>query len=112
MAETAAGRMQSPGRLRAFVRRIPPLHRAAIGTMRWGNRAAARTHVMELWIYARRAGRKLVGSAHSPRIRFVIYGQGRSGSSVLLDLIGSHPDVYCESEIRSRSRLLPLRPWP
>lgn len=96
--------------LRTFVRRVPPLRRAAIRTVRWCDRLAARTHVKELWIYSRRAGQRLVGD-DGPRTRFVIYGQGRSGSSVLLDLIGSHPDVHCESEIFNRkvaARLL----WP
>ena len=99
------------GLLRSFVRRVPPLRRALIRTVRWGDRVAARTHAKELWIYSRRAGRRLAGSSDSPKVRFVIYGQGRSGSSVLLDLIGSHPDVYCESEIFNRkvaARLL----WP
>jgi hypothetical protein len=103
---------QSVGRLRAFVRKVPPLRRALIRTIRWADRLSARTHVKELWIYARRTGRNMFGSAEGPSIRFVIYGQGRSGSSVLLDLIGSHPDVYCESEIFNRkvaARL--LRPW-
>ena len=98
------------GLLRTFVRREPPLHRAAISTVRWCDRMAARTHVKEMWIYSRRAGRILVGH-RGPRTRFVIYGQGRSGSSVLLDLIGSHPDVHCESEIFNKkvaARLL----WP
>jgi len=97
--------------VRAFVRRVPPLHRAAIQAVRWGKRVAARTHATEFWVYARRGGRKLAGSGDGPRVRFVIYGQGRSGSSVLLDLIGSHPDVYCESEIfncKVAARLI----WP
>jgi len=97
--------------VRAFVRRVPPLHRAAIRTVRWGDRLAARTHAKEFWIYSRRAGRRLVGSGDGPNVRFVIYGQGRSGSSVLLDLIGSHPDIYRESEVFNRkvaARLI----WP
>ncbi len=100
------------GPVRAFVRRVPPLRRALIGAKRWGARLSARTHVKELWIYSRMAGRQLLGSGGGPQIKFVIYGQGRSGSSVLLDLIGSHPDVYCESEIfneKVAARL--LKPW-
>jgi hypothetical protein len=72
---------------------------------------AARTHAKELWIYSRRAYRRLVGPGDGPAVRFVIYGQGRSGSSVLLDLIGSHPDVYCESEIFNRKVAASLV-WP
>jgi len=99
------------GPVRSFVLRVPPLRRAAIRTVRWGDRTAAQTHAKEFWIYSRRTGRRLIGAGHGPSVRFIIYGQGRSGSSVLLDLIGSHPDVYCESEIFNRkvaARLI----WP
>ncbi len=100
------------GPVRALVRRVPPLRRALIQTVRWGDRVSARTHVKECWIYSRRGVRRIVSPGDGPKIRFVIYGQGRSGSSVLLDLIGSHPDVYCESEIfneKVAARL--LKPW-
>lgn len=36
--------------------------------------------------------RKLAG-------RFVIFGQGRTGSSLLVQLLNSSPDIYCEDEI-------------
>jgi hypothetical protein len=100
------------GPLRAFVRRVPPLRSALLRAKRAGQRAAARTHLLELWVYSRSGLRKVLRPGEGPRIRFIIYGQGRSGSSVLLDLIGSHPDVYCESEIfneKVAARL--LRPW-
>lgn len=103
--------LKSLGWLRAFVRRVPPLRRAIIRTHLWVDRTAARTHVKEFWVYAHRNARKLLGVS-GPSIRFVIYGQGRSGSSLLLDLIGSHPEVYCESEIFHRKvagRL--VNPW-
>jgi len=31
--------------------------------------------------------------------RFVIFGQGRSGTSLLVDLINSHPNIHCYGEI-------------
>lgn len=34
--------------------------------------------------------------------RFVIFGQGRTGSSLLVDLLNSHPDIRCESELYNR----------
>ena len=110
MAE--AGTDSAVGPVRAFVRRVPPLRRGLIRTLRWGDRVSARTHLKEGWVYTRRAMRKFSDAESGPSIRFVIYGQGRSGSSVLLDLIGSHPDVYCESEIfneKVAARL--LKPW-
>lgn len=109
MAEPSESERGSP--VRAFVRRVPPLRRAAIRAVRWGDRVAARTHAKEFWIYSRLARRRLVGAGDGPSVRFIIYGQGRSGSSVLLDLIGSHPNVYCESEIFNRNVAARLT-WP
>src|SRR5690606_25110801 len=31
--------------------------------------------------------------------RFVVFSQSRSGSSVLADLLDTHPEVYCATEI-------------
>lgn len=33
------------------------------------------------------------------RTRFVIFGQGRSGSTLLVDLLDSHHDIYCDEEL-------------
>ncbi|TLU65771.1 sulfotransferase [Thalassotalea litorea] len=35
--------------------------------------------------------------------KFVIFAQGRTGSTVLVDLINSHPDVFCYGEILASS---------
>ncbi|MEB3359107.1 MAG: hypothetical protein VKK04_20440 [Synechococcales bacterium] len=40
--------------------------------------------------------------------RFVIFGQGRSGSQLLCDLIGSHPQVHCDLEILSQKVAFPI----
>ncbi|MEM9823740.1 MAG: hypothetical protein AAF985_21830, partial [Bacteroidota bacterium] len=34
--------------------------------------------------------------------KFVIFGQGRTGSTLLVDLLNSHPTIACEQEIFSR----------
>src|SRR4030095_16137361 len=34
-----------------------------------------------------------------PQKKFVIYTRGRTGSTVLTDLINSHPDIFCDAEI-------------
>lgn len=39
--------------------------------------------------------------------RFVIYGQGRSGSTLLETLLDSHPDIRCEGELLKVRRLGP-----
>ncbi len=31
--------------------------------------------------------------------KFVIYGQSRSGSTLLVELINTHPDVQCDGEL-------------
>ncbi len=39
---------------------------------------------------------------HYPRhdiVKFVIFAQGRSGSSLLVDLLNNHPDIKCDGEI-------------
>lgn len=41
--------------------------------------------------------------------RFVIFGQGRTGSTLLVDLLDSIPDIYCDGEILNRWKLLPHR---
>ncbi|MEQ8663066.1 MAG: hypothetical protein RLW62_19800, partial [Gammaproteobacteria bacterium] len=34
-----------------------------------------------------------------PARRFVIFGDGRTGSTLLVRLLGSHPDIHCDDEI-------------
>ena len=61
---------------------------------------AAKGHATELWIQGRLLARALRSkdSATGPSVRFVVYGQGRSGISLLLDLLGSHPEIHCAGE--------------
>jgi hypothetical protein len=40
-------------------------------------------------------------------ISFVIFAQGRTGSTLLVDLISSHPRVHCDDEILSRRVVWP-----
>lgn len=47
----------------------------------------------ELPVYRRALGRRL------PARRFVVFGRGRSGSTLLVDLLNSHPSVHCDGEI-------------
>ncbi len=39
------------------------------------------------------------------KTKFIIYGQGRSGSNLLRSLLNSHPDVYCDHEIFNNNRV-------
>jgi hypothetical protein len=55
-----------------------------------------RSVARELWAYGR-AFRQPTGSAN----RFVLLSVGRSGSSVLMDLLNSNPVVHCDAEILS-----------
>jgi len=34
-----------------------------------------------------------------PKKQFLIFAEGRGGSSLLVDLLNSHPDIYCDGEI-------------
>ncbi len=38
-------------------------------------------------------------SHHMPEARFFIFGQGRSGTTLLQDLFNSYPDIQCDGEI-------------
>jgi LPS sulfotransferase NodH len=44
-----------------------------------------------------------------PSVRFVIVTAGRTGSDLLVDLLNSHPEIICESEILYQRRLMPER---
>src|SRR5687767_10165587 len=59
--------------------------------------------VTEALTYARLAA-PWMDRAHG---RFVVFAQGRSGSTLLADLLNSSPDVYCEEEILTFPRLWP-----
>lgn len=88
--------------IRRLIKKNPTLHRLAVRTLRTGRRLGARSHVTEATAYAKLAGRRLRrGAQDRPQVRFVLYGQGRSGSSLLMDLLRSHPDVFCDGEIFS-----------
>ena len=54
-------------------------------------------------------GRLLVPGLPRPSRRFVIFAQGRSGSTLLADLLNSHPQLYCADEILTWKRRNPSR---
>lgn len=62
-------------------------------------------HVTESATYAR----LLLPGLQRPHRRFLIFAQGRSGSTLLADLLNSHPDVYCADEILTWKRRDPAR---
>ena len=41
------------------------------------------------------------------KIRFVVFGQSRSGSTLLVELLNSHPQVHCDGEIFNKNALFP-----
>jgi hypothetical protein len=41
----------------------------------------------------------LIFWSHYPEKKFFIFGEGRGGSSLLVNLLNSHPDIYCDGEI-------------
>jgi LPS sulfotransferase NodH len=89
--------------LRSVVRDTPALRKAARRVLRTARQWAARSHARELWTYGRAAAARTGNGSHARnKIRFIVYGQGRSGTSLLLDLLRSHPDIHCDSEILSR----------
>lgn len=45
----------------------------------------------------------------NPDVKFVIFAVGRSGSGLLVNLLRSHPDIYCDDELFRRDLLSPRR---
>ena len=39
------------------------------------------------------------------KTKFIIFGQSRSGSTLLLELLNSHPDIHCEGELFNKFKL-------
>ncbi|MFQ5507961.1 MAG: hypothetical protein ACE5FN_01350 [Leptospirillia bacterium] len=44
-----------------------------------------------------------------PEHRFVVFAQGRTGSTLLASLLSAHPQVFCDREILSTTALFPRR---
>ncbi len=60
-------------------------------------------------VAARVASSRRGSGAALPHTRFVIFGQGRTGSSLLRSLLNTHPDVRCEGEILAEHVAQPLQ---
>lgn len=58
---------------------------------------------------AKTYARFLISGSDMPRTKFLIFGAGRSGSSLLVDLLDSHPSIHCEGEILHHRVLFPRR---
>lgn len=46
-------------------------------------------------------------SRRKPQIKFLIFTVGRTGSSLLVNLLDSHPGIYCRDEMLGKKILLP-----
>lgn len=60
--------------------------------------------IAELKSYAKRC----TSRARHPRAKFVIFGPSRSGSTLLVTLLNSHPQIRCEDEILHDRVLFPM----
>ncbi len=49
----------------------------------------------------------LLRGEHAQLTKFVIFSQPRSGTTLLVDLLASHPQIHCEHEILGRRVLFP-----
>jgi len=50
-----------------------------------------------------------IGGKYTPDTKFVIFTSGRSGSTLLIDLLNTNPEVLCEGELLKRRVLFPER---
>ncbi|MBE9126705.1 MULTISPECIES: Stf0 family sulfotransferase [unclassified Coleofasciculus] len=53
-------------------------------------------------------GRTLLKKANNPTNKFVIFCQGRTGSTLLYSLLNSHPKIHCDDEILENRVLFPV----
>jgi hypothetical protein len=60
-------------------------------------------YAREMYFYAS----YLVKPKHNPQKKFLVFGLPRSGTTLLVSLLDSHPQVYCEGEILLRKVLNP-----
>lgn len=62
-------------------------------------------YILEAKVYASafREGRRL-----GKKTGFYIFGQGRTGSTLLVRMLGAHKDIHCEDELLFHRRLFPL----
>ncbi len=70
----------------------------------------AREHIPlpSVFLYYRYLNSLLKGRLVHPETKFVILGQGRTGSTLLTSLLNSHPAITCDGEILARRVLNPL----
>jgi hypothetical protein len=52
--------------------------------------------------YIRRSFWKLDYRYRFPEKKFIIYGSGRSGSTLLTSMLNTHSDIYCDAEILAK----------
>ncbi|MBK8050877.1 MAG: hypothetical protein IPK16_29520 [Anaerolineales bacterium] len=72
---------------------------------RWGDPAIRLRSLMDLALAAGCAGSLSQGlSMSQPEVRFVIVTNGRTGSTLLVNLLRSHPAIQCEDEILNERR--------
>jgi len=57
--------------------------------------------IREFSVYSLHYSSKLFKRTKSSNNNFIIYTQGRSGSTLLIDLINSNPEIHCDREIFS-----------
>lgn len=49
-----------------------------------------------------------VTKSHLPTTKFVIFGTGRSGSTLLVDMLRSNPQIHCDNELFHRKLFNPI----
>ncbi len=74
------------------------------GTLRYNFMAYYGGYVLELWNRLFKAPKK----ENTPQLKFIIFTSGRSGSTLLVDLLNSNPNVQCDSEILKRRVAFPM----
>lgn len=74
-----------------------------IGTIRYHVSSFYLGYLLEIWSVLS----KTLAANHEPASKFVIFTSGRSGSTLLVDLINSNPAIQCDGELLKRRVAFP-----
>lgn len=71
-------------------------------------KARAQIPLHSVFLYCKYMNSLMDGRLIHPKTKFVIFGQGRTGSTLLTSLLNSHSEITCEGEILAGRVLNPL----
>ncbi|MDE0087570.1 MAG: hypothetical protein OXU23_17745 [Candidatus Poribacteria bacterium] len=90
---------------------VPYWYKSSLWSCYWRDKlkkAREQIPLPSVFLYFRYLNSLLRGRLVHPKTKFLIFGQGRTGSTLLTSLLNSHPEITCDGEILARRVLNPL----